>query len=103
MKENSKIILYILILNLGIAISYLTLKLTQDIYTQKTISQFNQMKKPIVLINKYKRTLWYNVTLKDNNGKIMTFGNSSKLANSIGENYQINDTIKHNVHNCVHK
>ena len=63
-------------------------------YSEKTLIEFNSMKNPITLQYKQKATFWYSVTLKDGDGKIHDFGNSSSLANWIGETYQIGDTIR---------
>jgi len=62
-------------------------------YTERTRLEFNQMKQPIILKDKTKLTFWYSVILQDGDGKLYKWGNTSKLANSIGELYQTNDTI----------
>ena len=67
--------------------------LTSCDYTEETKLTFEGMPEPIVLIHKEKDTFWYDVTLKDGNGKTYFFGNLSTLARTIGENYSINDTI----------
>jgi hypothetical protein len=63
-------------------------------YTERTKFELEQMKTPVILINKTKHTLWCSVTLQDGNGKVYEFGNVSTIANSIGDNYSINDTIR---------
>lgn len=86
MKTTDFIIIYLLS-------SFAVILTINSNYTERTKQEFNQMKHPIVLKDKTKRTFWYSVILQDGDGKLYKWGNSSKLANSIGELYTINDTI----------
>jgi len=70
-----------------------TVLLTSCNYTERTLIEFKDMEEPIVLQYKEKDTFFYSVVLKDGKGKCHKFGNISVLANYIGDNYQINDTI----------
>ena len=87
MKRLTKKLSYTLYLVLA------TVLLTSCNYTERTQIEFKNMEDPIVLQYKEKATFWYGVTLKDGKGKYHKFGNMSALANYIGDNYQINDTI----------
>lgn len=62
-------------------------------YTERTKIEFDRMAEPVTLHYKEKITFWHSVVLKDGNGHYHRFGNSSALANYIGDNYQIGDTI----------
>lgn len=64
-----------------------------DSYTERTKYELQNMKEPIILKKKKKMTFWYGVTLQDARGDIYKWGNGSSLANSIGELYEVNDTI----------
>lgn len=64
-----------------------------DSYTERTKYELQNMKEPIILKDKEKMTLWYSVILQDGTGKLYKWGNVSSLANSIGEMYEVNDTI----------
>lgn len=63
-------------------------------YTETTVEIFNELTPPVVLFSKAKSMGRYSVTLQDGNGKIHYFGNVSTLANTIGESYEVKDTIK---------
>lgn len=63
-------------------------------YSEKTLIEFNQMKKPVILYDKQKNTFWYSVTLKDGNNDLHKFGNMSSVANWMGDNFQVGDTIR---------
>lgn len=63
-------------------------------YTEQTRLELQMMPQPVVLKGKSKMTFWYSITVLDGKGNLHQFGNSSRLARSIGEIYQINDTIK---------
>ncbi len=64
-----------------------------DSYTERTKYELQNMKEPIILKKKEKMTFWYGVILQDAKGDIYEFENGSSLANSIGELYEVNDTI----------
>ena len=64
-----------------------------DSYTERTKYELKNMKEPIILKKKEKMTFWYGVILQDAKGDIYEFENGSSLANSIGELYEVNDTI----------
>jgi hypothetical protein len=63
-------------------------------WTKDTVDKFNEMKPPVVLFGKTKSLNLYGVSVMDGNNKIHHFGNKSNFANSIGESYQIGDTLK---------
>lgn len=70
--------------------------INQTDYTGKTVKQFNEMKPPIILLCKTESMKdKYGVSLIDGDGKVYTFGNVSLLANGIGNDYCVGDTIKH--------
>lgn len=62
--------------------------------TRETREEYAAMKKPAILYYKRKLSFWYGVTLKDANGGLHEFPNSSTFADSLGERYNIGDTIK---------
>ena len=64
-----------------------------DSYTERTKYELKNMREPIILKDKTKMTFWYSIILEDGNGKLYKWGNASSLANSIGEMYEVNDTI----------
>ena len=84
LKFRKRNLLYILIA---------TVLFTGCNYTEKTKIEFDRMPEPVTLHYKEKLTFWHSVVLKDGNGHYHRFGNSSALANYIGDNYQIGDTI----------
>lgn len=63
-------------------------------YTEKTVSQFNKLKSPVTLFAKEDSMVGYDVQLMDGDNVLHYFGNMSGLANSIGSNYKIGDTLK---------
>jgi hypothetical protein len=67
-----------------------------NLYTEQTIIEIHNLKKPLILKDKSKMTFRYSIIIMDGNNNIHRFGNSSDLANKIGEKYEINDTIKIN-------
>jgi hypothetical protein len=83
--------LAILLLIFGTFLIYKTL---QDKYTQKTQIIYQNLKQPIKLYWKEKATFWHTVIIQDQNGKLERFGSMSLIANHIGDNYNIGDTIK---------
>jgi hypothetical protein len=69
-------------------------------YTARTVKQFNEMKPPVILLCKTKNDYVinkYGVSLIDGDGKVYTFGNMSLLANGIGNDYCVGDTIRYKV------
>lgn len=64
-----------------------------DSYTERTKYELQNMQEPIILKDKSKMTFWYSILLEDGNGKLYKWGNASSLAKSIGELYEVNDTI----------
>lgn len=70
----------------------LVIKGVSNSYTETTVAKYKQMPKPVQLYWKEKNTFWYSVVLKDTNGHTERFGNLSKLANEIGENFNVGDT-----------
>lgn len=62
-------------------------------YTEQTAYELRTMKPPVVLVAKEKTTFWYGVTLQDSTMAVYRFGNVSKIANTIGERYNVGDTI----------
>jgi hypothetical protein len=71
----------------------LVVKGVSSSYTKTTMSKYEQMKKPVQLHWKEKNTFWYSVVLKDANGHTERFGNLSKIANEIGEKFNVGDTV----------
>lgn len=69
-------------------------KCNSYLQTKKTREKYKTMKKPAILYYKTKHTFWYSVTLKDADNKIYDFPNSSTFGDSLGEIYNIGDTIK---------
>lgn len=90
MKENLLIIFLISLLSAG---SIMFFKTTRANYTKETESQMRRMKEPIILLAKTKTTFHYSVDLQDATGKLYQWGNMSNLADFIGENYEVGDTI----------
>ena len=80
-------------LSYAIYIVLATVLLASCNYTERTEIEFRNMEEPIILQYKVKSTFWHSVTLKDGKGKYHDFGNMSALANYIGDNYEVNDTI----------
>lgn len=62
-------------------------------YTEKSESQINALTPPVILIAKSKSFGLYGITVIDSNGKLLTVGNVSSLANNIGESRSIGDTL----------
>ncbi len=89
LKDDILLIIWLLLLILIVIVIFKPYR-----YTNKTEHEFKQMKSPIVLIEKYKMIYCYSVELKDSTGKIYKWGNISRLANLIGNHYNIGDTIK---------
>jgi len=63
-------------------------------YTHYTVAHINSLTSPVILIGKEKNMGLYNITIKDSNNIIATYGNMSTFANNIGASRQIGDTIK---------
>jgi len=63
-------------------------------YSERTVKQFNKLKPPVVLFSKSESMVGYGVQLMDGDGVLHYFGNMSSLANGIGDNYKIGDTLK---------
>jgi hypothetical protein len=56
----------------------------------------NELKPPIILIGKDEAMGYWGVTLVDSEKRVVVFGNRSSLANHIGSEHRINDTIVKN-------
>lgn len=65
----------------------------RDSYIAKTVQTFKKMTPPVTLYYEEKTTFWYSVILKDSTGKLVRFGNLSIIANNIGDNVNVEDTI----------
>jgi uncharacterized lipoprotein NlpE involved in copper resistance len=66
----------------------------RESYTDITVKEFNNLTTPIILFSKTKDVGLYSVVLKYGNDSIHFMGNNSLLARSIGENYEVGDTLK---------
>jgi len=66
----------------------------QDYQTKKTRLEFAAMQKPTTMYYKRKMTFWWSTTLRDALGNLHDFPNSSVMSDSLGEIYNIGDTIK---------
>jgi hypothetical protein len=62
--------------------------------TDITIRKFNNLTTPIILFSKTGDMGYNSVILKDGNDSIYFMSNRSFLARSIGENYEVGDTLK---------
>lgn len=91
MNSNTK--LYRNCLKMLLVAVFFSLTSCFDSYTERTKYELQNMQEPIILKDKSKRTFWYSIILEDGNGKLYKWGNGSSLANSIGELYEVNDTI----------
>jgi hypothetical protein len=85
-----------LIMVIYIVISVLFFIQMNNLYTDQTIIKIKNLKKPLLLKDKTKMTFRYSIIVMDGDNNIHKFGNSSDLANKIGEKYEINDTIEIN-------
>lgn len=63
-------------------------------YSERTVNEFNEMKKPVRLLSKEDSMVGFGVNLIDGNDKVYYMGNMSSFANGIGSSYNIGDTIK---------
>ena len=63
-------------------------------YSERTVTQFNKLKPPVLLFSKSESMVGYGVQLMDGDGVLHYFGDMSSLANGIGDNYKIGDTLK---------
>jgi hypothetical protein len=93
--KKSNACISIIIMAMVAIISIPIIKTASKSYTEKTKVKYQQLTKPIQLYWEEKNTLWYSVILKDAKGTIVRFGNLSKVANYIGKNYQIGDTVNY--------
>lgn len=63
-------------------------------HTTQTVRIFNELIPPVVLFSKEESMWSYGVSLLDGDGVLHHFGNASTLANGIGDNYNVGDTLK---------
>jgi hypothetical protein len=63
-------------------------------YSEKTVNEFNEMKKPVILLSKDDSWVGFGVQLIDGDGKVHYMGNMSSFANGLGSSYNVGDTIK---------
>lgn len=63
-------------------------------YTAESTEQLNQLKSPVILFAVHDSWAGYSIVVRDGDGKFVTIGNMSSLANAIGQSRHIGDTIK---------
>lgn len=63
-------------------------------YNDKCDKILSSMKSPVIIIGINETWAGFSVSLKDSSGQIVSFGNMSMLANTLGKSHQIGDTIK---------
>ena len=66
-------------------------------YSEQTSNMLNDMEAPVILLVKADNIGGYSVTLQDATGEAFYMGNMSTVANGIGQNYNVGDTIKRKV------
>lgn len=87
MRELGFILIFVLF-------SYVLLNYQRDYQTKKTRAEFTLLKKPATMYYKKKMTFWWSTTIRDADGKLHEFSNISIVSDSLGDIYNIGDTIK---------
>ncbi len=63
-------------------------------YTNETRIELSKMSTPVILYYKDRTSTRYSVVLEDGDGILHRWGNMSSVADSLGINYSIGDTIR---------
>lgn len=66
-------------------------------YQTRATREFNELERPVILFSKTDAGIWdgyFNIVVKDGKGELHDFSNACYLARSIGQHYQIGDTLK---------
>lgn len=62
-------------------------------YSEETAEELEKLIPPVTLLSKASNFGGYSVSVQDATGNIYYMGNMSTVANGIGENYEVGDTI----------
>lgn len=65
-----------------------------DSYNDYVENDINKLEQPVILIGKRKSLGQFSIVVKDANDSIVSYGNASYLASSIGATRNIGDTIR---------